>query len=114
MTKEDDVQKECNAAWDQLKKNNPTDEGLTEATNKKIEELRRKNMKQKFNFFNVWTKTPAKHKRNEDAIAAEENVQSPTNSAVAEAPSTSSTGEQQSQPAPSAPPSTVTLTFFSG
>ena len=23
--KKDDVQKECNAAWDQLKKNNPTD-----------------------------------------------------------------------------------------
>ena len=39
--KKDDVLKECNAAWDQLNKNNPTDEGLTEATNKKIEELRR-------------------------------------------------------------------------
>ena len=36
------VQKEYNAAWDQLKKNNPVDEGLTETTNKKIEELRRK------------------------------------------------------------------------
>ena len=43
--KKDDVQKECNVAWDQLKKNNPTDEGLTEATNKKIEELRRQKMK---------------------------------------------------------------------
>ena len=42
LTKTDGVQKECNAAWDQLKKNNPTGEGLTEATNKNIEELRRK------------------------------------------------------------------------
>ena len=64
-------------------------------------------MKQKINCFNVWTKSPAKDKRNEDAIPAEENVQSPTNSAVAEAP-TSSAGKQQSQPAPSAPPSTLT------
>ena len=54
------------------------------------------------------TKTPANDKRNEDAIAAEENVQNPTNSAVAEAPSTSSAAKQQSQPAPSAPPSTLT------
>ena len=82
------MQKERNAVWDQLKKNNPTDEGLTEATNKIIEELRRKKMKQEINVFNVWRKAPAKDKRNEDAIAAEENVQSPTNYAVAEAPST--------------------------
>ena len=65
-------------------------------------------MKQKINFFKLWTKTPTKDKRNEDAIAAAENVPSPTNSAVAEAPTTSSAGKQQSQPAPSAPPSTLT------
>ena len=32
-------------------------------------------MKQKIIFFNVWTKNPAKGKRNEDAIVAEDNVQ---------------------------------------
>ena len=31
-------------------------------------------MEQKINFFNVWTKIPAKDKRKEDAIAAEENA----------------------------------------
>ena len=51
--KRDDMQKECNAAWNQLKKNIPTGEGLTEATNKRNEELRREKNETKNYFFNV-------------------------------------------------------------
>ena len=46
--KKDDVQKECNAAWDQLKKNNPD-----RSNEKKIEGLRRNKMKQKIIFSNA-------------------------------------------------------------
>ena len=52
--------------------------GWQKQRTRKLKNYGEKKMKQNINFFNVWTKTPTKDKRNEDAIDAEENVQSPT------------------------------------